>query len=130
MAAEQKNLVLILARELAANLATPAFVVEADGTLVFFNEAGAAVLGQTFGETGELPPGEWGTQWDPRRDDGTPFETADLPLMQALARQRPAHDTMTIEASDGARRSIAVTAVPLFATPDDPVGALAIFWER
>ncbi len=33
----QKNVVLILARELAANIAAPLLVFDRDGTLVFFN---------------------------------------------------------------------------------------------
>lgn len=42
----QRNLVMILARDLTSRLATPAFVVDADGTLAYFNEAAEPVLGR------------------------------------------------------------------------------------
>jgi hypothetical protein len=37
---------MILARDLTSRLATPAFVVDADGTLAYFNEAAEPVLGR------------------------------------------------------------------------------------
>ena len=47
-----KHLVLILARELASNLATPTLIADADGTLVFYNEAAGTLLGKRFEELG------------------------------------------------------------------------------
>ena len=41
---QQRSLVLILARELADNSATPMFVVDPEGNLVFFNEPAEHVL--------------------------------------------------------------------------------------
>src|SRR5256885_16947666 len=69
----QKDLVLILARDVAARLATPMFVIDAEGTLVFFNEAAEAVLGQTFADSGEMPLDEWSTAFSPVDHDGTPI---------------------------------------------------------
>ena len=42
MAQAQKPLELILARNLLSSISTPAFLVDAEGTLVFFNEAGGS----------------------------------------------------------------------------------------
>ena len=50
-----KNLVLILAREFASKLATPTFVNDAEGTLVYYNEPAEGVLGRSFAEAGEMP---------------------------------------------------------------------------
>src|SRR5438093_13520920 len=55
----QKNLVLILAREFASKLATPMFVADADGNLVFYNEPAEIILGRTFAEAGEMPAEDW-----------------------------------------------------------------------
>ena len=44
----QRNLVLILARSFAAQLATAVFLVDADGTVIYFNEAAELLLGQRF----------------------------------------------------------------------------------
>jgi hypothetical protein len=45
------SLPLILARELASNLATPMFLVDGCGMLVFFNEAAELVIGKTSRST-------------------------------------------------------------------------------
>ena len=50
----QKSLPLILAREFAANIATPVIVMDERGRLVFFNEPAERILGQTHAEVGEL----------------------------------------------------------------------------
>ena len=50
------NLPLILARELASNLATPMFLLDAGGMLVFYNDAAELLLGKPFAELGEIAP--------------------------------------------------------------------------
>jgi PAS domain-containing protein len=127
---QQRNLVLILARELAANSATAMFVVDPDGTLVFFNEPAEHVLGRTFAETGPLGPKEWGTMFSPLDPDGKQIPVENLPLTKALRDLQPGHLGMKITGLDGEPRMIAVTAFPLFARAHEFVGALAIFWEE
>ena len=127
--AGQKNLVLILARELASNIATPVFIVDTTGRLVYYNEPGADILGQPFAEVGELEADSWGSKWNPRAPDGTPLPVVDLPLVRALQQRRPFHSSLVIDAADGQERTISVTALPLFARLDEFVGAVAFFWE-
>jgi PAS domain-containing protein len=124
-----KSLLLILARELATNLATPVFVVDPDGTLVYYNEPAEAVLGATFASTGELSFGEWGERWNPSDPNGDVIEPRDLPLAQAFRDKRAAHAPMWITGLDGERRLIAVTSVPLLGPDDELMGAVAIFWQ-
>lgn len=126
---QQRNLVLILARELAANSATPMFVVDPDGTLVFFNEPAEGVLGRSFAETGALSPGEWGSMFEPLDADGKPIPIEALPLTKALRELQPGHIAMGITGLDGESKAIEVTAIPLFARANEFVGAVAIFWE-
>ena len=126
----QRDLILILARDLTARLATPAFVVDAAGTLAYFNEAAEPVLGATYAEAGELPAGGWATEWDPRDLDGTPVPLEDLPLGIAFREGRPAHRPLRIQGGDGVAREIEVTAFPLSARPGEILGAIAVFWER
>jgi PAS domain-containing protein len=126
----QKDLVLILARDVAARLATPMFVVDANGTLVFFNEGAEMVLGQTFADAGEMPVEEWSTVFAPARADGSPIPVAELPLGVALYEGRPDHATFQIQGADGVAREIAVTAIPLQTHPDETVGAVALFWDK
>jgi PAS domain-containing protein len=125
----QWNLVLILARDLASRLTTAAFVVDAEGTLIYFNEAAEPLLGRTYAEAGELRAGEWATEWNPTDEDGRPISLADLPLGIAFGEKREAHRSFRIVGADGATRDIAVTALPLFERANELVGAMALFWE-
>ena len=125
----QKPIELILTRHLAGSLATPVFLVDAEGTLVFYNEPAERVLGLRFEETGEMPATEWASVWVATAADGTPIPADRLPLSVAVSQRRPAHGAFTIRASDGHERHIEVTAIPLVQPGDVVVGAAAFFWE-
>ena len=127
-ARSSKNLVLIVGRELGSLLATPFFLVDAAGNLVFYNESAEQVLGLRFSEAGELSIDQWGRMWSPEDVDGTPLEADGLPLVQALTDRKPAHRPIVITGADGRKNTIEITAVPLFASPEELVGAAAIFW--
>ena len=125
-----KNLVLIVARELASHLATPMFIVDDHGLVVFFNEPAEAMLGRTYPETGEIPADEWRALFSPERVDGTPLPLEELPSAIAFRERKPAHGRLTIEAVDGVRREIAATGLPLVARGREFVGVVLIFWEH
>ena len=125
------DLVLILARELASNLATATFIVNPEGTLVYFNEAAEALLGETYANTGDLEAGEWGTMWRPEDPgSGEAIPSGELPLSISLKEHRPSHRRMRIVGLDEIKRSIDVTAYPLLSHRNEMVGAVAIFWEE
>jgi hypothetical protein len=126
----QKDLVLILARDMAARLATPMFVVDAVGTLVFFNEAAEPILGGTFADIGEVSVERWTETFRSVDDDGNPIPRTELPLGIALLEGRPAHRTLDLIGADGVLRHLAATAIPLQRHPTETVGAVALFWER
>ena len=125
----QRPIELILTRQLASTLAMPVFLVDPEGTLVFYNEPAEAVLGMRFDETGEMPAAEWSTMWTPFAEDGSPLGSERLPLMIAVAERRPVHSAFWINALDGTRRHIEATAFPLTRVTDEIVGAVVIFWE-
>ena len=125
----QKPIELILMRQLASSLAVPIFLVDADGTLAFYNEPAERVLGQRFEETGEMPAGEWSTRWELTDVDGNLLAPAQLPLMIAVAERRPARGKYWIRGLDGARRRIDATAFPLVRLGDQVLGAVVLFWE-
>lgn len=126
----QHNLILILARDLASRLANPAAVVDAEGTLVYFNEAAEPILGRTYAEAGELPAGTWAPKWDPRDMEGNPIPLEELPLGVAFREGRPTHRALTITGGDGVVRDIESTAIPLCPREGLILGAVALFWER
>jgi PAS domain-containing protein len=125
-----KHLALIIARELASQLSTATFIADADGDLVFYNEAAEAILGRTFAEAGAMPASEWPTLFRIENPDGTPVPLEELPGGIALMERRPAHTRNCIVGLDGERRMISVTALPLFAHPTEVVGMIAHFWEE
>jgi PAS domain-containing protein len=127
---KHKSLLVILARELACNVATPMFVVDVHGVLVFYNEAAEALLGQSFSVTGPIGPDEWGgTMFQPEDLDGNRITVNDLPLAETLRQRRPAHARFRITGLDGVKRTIEATSFPLFASVDDLAGTLSVFWE-
>jgi PAS domain-containing protein len=130
MAKRQRNLVLILARDLADKLASAAFNVDETGTLIYFNERCSEILGLPYAEAGAMPLERWSTDFSPHDLDGRPLSPDEVPLVRALRDQTPAHRKLRIHGADGLPRNIAVTALPLFAHEDDCVGAIALFWEH
>ncbi len=126
----QKHLVLILARELASNLAQPTLIVDDEGMLVFFNEAAEEIFQRTFVELGEIPFEEWAAGFDPRTLEGEPLPKERRATGIALYERRAAHERIRITSVDGVDREVAVTAVPLFAHADEFVGMMAIFWRE
>lgn len=130
MGKRQRNLVLILARDLADKLASAAFIVDQEGTLIYFNERCGEILGMPYAEAGTMPMDRWSRNFDPTDLDGHPLAPEELPLVRALTHKKPAHRTLRIRGADGKTRDIAITALPLFAHADECVGAVALFWEH
>jgi len=126
----QKHLLLILARELASNLATPTLIADAEGTLVFYNEAAEEIVGRPFTEAGEMPVDEWTRAFEPRAPTGEPLAAERRPVRIALDEHRPSHQTMRVTGADGVERDVAVTGFPLFAHSEEFVGIVAIFWRE
>ena len=121
---------LILVRELADHLATPMFVVQPNGDLLFYNEPAELLLGSRFDETGMMPFQQWATAFSPTDADGVPIPPDALPLAIAVQQQRPAQGSMNIMALDGTSRRLMVAAIPLKGQWGDHLGAAAIFWEE
>ena len=129
-AQQQKHLVLILAREFASNLATPTFIADDRGYLVFFNEAAEGVFLRRFSEVGEMPVDEWLAHFEARTQTAEPVAPQERPTHVALKERRAAHMTYVATSADGVEREIDVTAFPLFAQTDEFVGVVTIFWRR
>jgi hypothetical protein len=123
-----KSLPLILARELAANLATPMFLLDAGGMLVFYNDAAALLLGKPFAELGEIPSGEFGASLDLTSLDGTRLLRRDSPSGVAFYEHKPSHMHVMATAYDGVRRAYEATAYPLLGFSGEMNGVVAVFW--
>jgi PAS domain-containing protein len=124
-----KPLPLILARELASNLATPMFLMDARGVLVFYNDAAAMLIGRAFAELGEVPAEDFGAVLHLKTADGQPLRRRDTPAGIAFFERRPAHMTLAATAYDGEQRLVHATAYPLFGATGEMHGVVSVFWE-
>lgn len=109
-------------------LSVPVFIVDPDGTLVFYNEPAEEVLGERYQDTGAMLVNEWSTKFLPCDEEGKPIPPKDLPLVKTLNTQLPAHGTFWIKGMDGKSRKISVTSYPLIGRSKKFSGAVAIFW--
>lgn len=130
MDGEQHHVEVILLRQVASYLATPIFVVDPDGTLIYFNEPAEVILGRRYDEVGEMSHGEWATVFTPTDQHDEPLPPESLPLSVAMSEQRSVHGPMRIRGLDGVVRDIAVTAFPIVGQHDRMLGAVALFWEE
>jgi PAS domain-containing protein len=120
---------IILARQLAENLSVPLFLVDPDGTLLFYNEPAEVILGRRFDETGAMTSEEWAHAFTPTDEDGQPMPSEALPLMIALTKRRPAYGRLFIKGLDGINRHIEAAAIPITDLQGGFLGAAALFWE-
>lgn len=125
-----RSLPLILARELAANLATPMFLIDAEGLLVFYNEAAELMLGKTYSEMGQVTANDFGDMLRIEELDGTPMRKRDSPTGVAFMQREPSHRTMMATRLDKDEKvKWEITAYPLFGRNDEMHGVLTVFWQ-
>lgn len=124
----QKKIEIILMRQLASYLATPVFLVDPEGRLLYFNEAAEPILGRRFEEVGEMAATDWIRAMRPRREEGT-VPVDEIPVTIALRELRPAQGRFRIAGFDGMERVIEITAVPLAGQAGSELGVVGFFRE-
>lgn len=125
-----KSLPLILARELAANLATPMFLIDAEGIVVYCNEAAELMLGKPYAEMGAVSAADFGEMLSLEHPDGSPLRRRDSPPGVAFIERVPAHSTLVATTLDErGKAQWEVTAYPLFGRTEEMHGVLTVFWE-
>jgi PAS domain-containing protein len=125
MAAPGQPLVIILARNLVASVTVPGFITDAEGAIVFYNDAAGELLGRRFEETGSLTREEWAAI-GPVDEHGMPLGTS-APLTRALKDNRPSHERFRICTDGRGVIMVETSALPLTAA-DGFHGAVVIFW--
>ena len=123
----QKPLELILARNLLSSISTPAFLLGEGGTLLFFNEAAAAMLGRRFEEIGSVSAAEWTAEFGPFDGDNRPLPYDDIPATLAVRDNRPHHGAFRIRGAAGQCYDIEASAIPIIG-PDGATGGIVFFW--
>ena len=126
---DQNPIEIILARQLASHLAMPVGIVDADGTLIFYNEQAELLLNQRFDETGDMKASEWTELFGVEDLERKPIPVEDWPLVVAYKRRRAVSQIVWLRCRDGAWRNISFTAFPLIGQNGRFEGAMTIFWE-
>ena len=126
---EEQDIELILSRHSLGFLNLPIFLVDPEGTLLFYNEPAEPLVGLRFSETGVMTAEEWSTSFDITDEDNRLLEPDELPLSIALMEQRPAHGRFFATGLDNVRRHIETTCIPLISKDGKFLGAVAIFWQ-
>ena len=124
----QKPLELILARNLLTSISTPAFLLDDEAAVVFYNEAAAALLGRSFEDAGRMSAEQWTAAFGPFDREGAPVEVDSLATTEAIRAGRPAHGMFSIRAANGERVSIEASAFPIIASERGSSGAMILFW--
>ena len=119
---------LIIARNLMSAIELAAFLVDPDGSIVFFNEAAGKLIGRRFEDLGPLKREEWSSQIGPFDEFGKILPTQGLPLTAALREGLPANGHFRVRAKDGEMLEVEVSALPLV-TAYGFEGAIVVFWR-
>lgn len=126
----QQPIELILLKQWATHIATPVWIMDAEGNLVFYNEPAEGLLGRRFDEAGELHADELAARFVTTGVDGAALASKELPVVVALTEHRPAHGELRIQTLDtGDWRHIEITAIPVEGQGGHHLGAFAVFWE-
>jgi PAS domain-containing protein len=127
--AAAKPIQMILARQLASCVAMPILLIDADGTLVYYNESAEQLLNQRFDETGEISADDFVALVEVTDDDRNTLSPDERPTRVARIERRPVSRTIWTRARDTEWRHLQVTAVPLIDERRRVLGVMHIFWE-
>ena len=124
----QRPLELILARNLLASLSTPSLLTDAEGTVVFYNEAAGKTLGQRFEESGPMSADEWGQAHGPFYESGERIPYEELELPKQMTQGKAGHGRFHIRSVDGKTHLIEASGLPIVATGGQR-GGMTFFWK-
>ena len=126
----QRDVGLILMRQLASGMEVPTLIADDSGEWLFFNEPAERLLGQRFDDVGAIDTEEGNRAFHVRDEHGNDLPAEQAPLTVAMRELRPVHRRVRIRGFDGEDRQIEVTAYPLVGAGGHLIGGVAMFWER
>jgi len=126
----QRDVSLILMRQLASGLAVPTFIVDASGDMLFFNEPAEQLLGQRFDEAGDVRGVDRARVFSVREEDGQPVTQTREPLEVPMRERRAVHRRLIVRGLDGVDHNVEVMSFPLLGAGGGVIGGVAMFWER
>ena len=127
--ASQHSLEMILLRQLASYLASPIWIMDESGDLLYYNEPAEELLGVQFDDAGPIQAADLAAMFKITDLNGDPLPNSELPVVAALTTRLPAHRAVQFHGLDGVLRQVEVTATPVVGQGDRFLGAFATFWE-
>ncbi len=124
----QHPIELILMKQLGSYLATPIFLLDREGSLIYFNLPAEAILGMRFEEIGELAAEEWQKALSPTDREGRPLDVNQLAFVEVLRSRRPERGDFWIRGLDGVLRHVSVASFPLVSQARRETGYVAVCW--
>ena len=112
------------------SISTPSFLVDGAGTMVFYNEAAAALLGRSFEEAGQMTAEEWTAAFGPLANGAEPVELDEISLTHAIQSGQPAHGSFCIRTARSDKEVVEAAAFPLVTAAEGASGAMVMFWPR
>jgi PAS domain-containing protein len=120
---------VILLRRLFDRLTMPAFVIDDNGRLIFYNPAAEPLIGRPFLEVGPIESGDWYDIFQPTDEDGAAIKRENHLMYAAMHRLEPSYRRFMYQSLDGVKRRCEGTAFPLVGQGQRRLGAVGIFWE-
>ena len=124
-----KPIQMILARQLASSLATPIFLMDAEGTVIYFNEGAEILLNERFEETGEIPADEYAKLVEVTDETRRPIPPEKWPTRVARMQRQPVSRTIWTRNRNSEWRHLQVTVIPIVGEGGALHGVMNIFWE-
>ena len=125
----QQPVEMILLRQAASYLTIPVWMMDEQGTLLYYNEPAERLLGVNFDDAGPLHADQLATMFMTTDVNGDPLPDADLPVVTALMKQKPAHNQIRFCGLDGVWRDVEISAMPVEGQGGRFLGIFATFWE-
>ena len=122
----EQPLELILARNLVSIVSLAAVLLDAEGRIVFYNDAAAQLLAKPFEEIGTMTREQWNARYGPLNEHGHALAADELPLGVAVREGRPAYARFRVRAERGLLE-VEAGALTLLG-PAGYHGAMVFFW--
>lgn len=120
---------VILLRQWASYMDYPVWIMNAGGDLIYFNEKAAPLIGQSYGQIGDIAVADIAALFETTDLDGSPLANDELPIVRALLKREPGFRRLRFRGFDGVWRIIDTSAFPITGAGDRNLGAAVLFWE-
>lgn len=125
----QKSIEIILFRQLVSYIATPSFMIDSDGSIIYCNKSAEEILGFQFSDMGEITTNNWQIIFAPKDKHGKSMSVEKSPLFTSSTQFTMAHGIFHIVNFKGEIKHLELFAIPVINKMDIYFGSIAFFQE-